>query len=84
MRSKGVRNKKQLMTATARGQVVSVDNLVSPISGFIPTHRGRSTTNRYVSATLFVHHFYDFIYIHLMDKLGGESTVEAKHTFECV
>ena len=72
------------MTATARGQVVSVDKLVSPLSGFIPTHRGISTTQRYVDATVFVDHFYDFIYIHLMEKLGGESTVEAKHTFECL
>ena len=53
----------------APGQVVSVDQLVSPALGFIPPYWGRPTINRYVSATLFVDHFSDFTYIHLMEKI---------------
>ena len=41
-------------------------------------------TERYISVTGFVDHFSDFTYIQLMDKIYGESTVKAKHTFECV
>ena len=39
-------------------------------------------TQRYIRATLFVYHFFEFTYIQLMEKLYGESTVEAKHIFE--
>ena len=52
--------------------------------GFIPTHRGIPTTKSYVGVTVFVDHFSDFTYIHLMKKLDGESIAEAKHTFERV
>ena len=82
--SKVVKNTKQLIIVTATGRVVSVDQLVSPTPGFIPTRRGRPWAHRYVGARVFVDHFSDFAYIHLMDKLDGESTVEAKHTFESI
>ena len=70
------------MAATAPGQVVSVDQLVIPTPGFIRNHHGVSMTQSYIRATLFVYHFSDFTYIHLMDKLYGESTVEEKHIFK--
>ena len=50
--------------------------------GFILTHKGRPTTQCYVGTTFFFDRFSYFTYIHLMDKLGGESTIKAKHTFE--
>ena len=84
MQSKGVKNRKQFRTATAPNQVVCVDQLVIPTPGFIPTHQGKPMTHRYVGATIFVDHFSDFTYIHLMKKLDGESTVKGKHTFERV
>lgn len=59
-----------------------MDQLVSPTSGFVPTHRGIPTTKRYIGATVFVDHFSDFTYVHLMTKMDAESTVEAKHAFE--
>jgi hypothetical protein len=62
---KGIRNHKKLRVATAPGQVVSVDQLVSPTPGFVPTHRGRPTTARYIGTTVFADHFSDFTYVHL-------------------
>jgi hypothetical protein len=79
---KGIRNHKKLRTATAPGQVVSVDQLVSPTPGFVPTHQGRPTTKRYIGATVLADHFSDFTYVHLMTKMDAESTVEAKLAFE--
>ena len=65
----GVKSKKQLRTETAPVQVISVDPLVSPTTGFMPIHWGRPTTQSYVGATVFFDHFSEFTYIHLMDKL---------------
>ena len=62
--------------------MVSVDQLISTVPGFVPTHRGKPTLKRYVGATVFVDHFADFTYVHLMTELNAESTVEAKQAFE--
>jgi hypothetical protein len=43
-----------------------------------------ATTLRYQGATVFVDHFLDFTYLHLMTKMDGKSTVEAKLAFERV
>ena len=69
---------------TAPSQVVIIDQPVSPTPGFILAHQGRPTTQCYVDTTVFVDHFSDYTYIHLMKKLDGESTVKAKHNFERV
>jgi hypothetical protein len=64
---------------------VSVDQPVSPTEGFIPTHRGTPTTKRYTGAMIFVDHYSDFTYTHLMvGEPTGETTVEAKLAFERV
>ena len=84
MAAKGVRNRKILKIATVPGQVVSVDQLVSPTPGFVPTHRGTPTTKCYIGATVFVDHFYNFTYAHLMTEMNTEATVEAKLAFEQV
>ena len=41
-----------------------------------------STTKRYIGATLFVDHYSDFTYTHLMKNMNAETTVEAKYFFE--
>ena len=81
-RTKGPSNHGRLRTATAPGQVISVDQLVSPTPGFVPTHLGRPTLSRYIGATVFVDHFSDFTYAHLMTSLDAASTVAAKLAFE--
>jgi hypothetical protein len=83
-RQKGIRNRRKLQQATAVGQVVSIDQLVSPTAGFVPTHRGTPTVQRYVGATVFVDHHSDFTYVHLMIKMNAETTAEAKLAFERV
>lgn len=71
-----------IQPATCPGQVVSIDQLVSPTPGFVPTHRGIPTTSRYKGATIFVDHHSDFTYAHLMKELDAEATVQAKQEFE--
>ena len=63
---------------------MSVDQLVSSTLGFVPTHRGTPTTKRYIGATIFVDHFSNFTYAHLMTEINVEATVEAKLAFERV
>ena len=57
-RHKGNKNRKKIKIATAPGQVVSMDQLISPTPGFVPVHRGTPTKQRYVGATVFVDHFF--------------------------
>ena len=83
-RQRGVRNRKILKIATVPGQAVSADQLVSPTPEFVTTHRGTSTTKRYMGATVFVDHFSNFTYAHLMTEMNAETTVEAKLAFERV
>ena len=83
-RRKGVRNRKSLKIATVPGQVVRVDQLVIPTPVLVPMHRGTTTTKRYIGATIFVDHFYNFTYAHLMTEMNAETTVEAKLAFERV
>ena len=42
-RSKGIKNIRQIKPVNAPGLCVSVDQLVSPTPGFVPTHRGIPT-----------------------------------------
>ena len=45
-RYKGVKNKNKIKPVNAPGQCVSVNQLVSPTPGFVPTHRGAPTLQR--------------------------------------
>ena len=83
-RSKGANNLKHLQPTTFPGQVVSAYQLVSPTLGFVPCHRGIPTTKRYKGATVFIDHFSNFIYVHLMIDMNGEETLQAKQAFERV
>ena len=81
-RHKGRKNKRKLRPSTFAGQCVSVDQLVSSTPGFVPIHRGLPTLKRYIGATIFVDHFSDFTYCHLMTEMNAKSTVTAKEAFE--
>ena len=78
---KGVRNRKILNIDTVPGQVVSVEQLVSPTPGFVPTHRGTPTTKRYIVATVFVDHFSNLTYAHLMTEMITGTMVEISWHF---
>ena len=81
-RAKGIRNRRTIRPATEPGQVISVDQLISPTPGFVPTHRGRPTTKRYRGATVFIDHYSDYTYVHLMMEMDADATVKAKQAFE--
>ena len=56
--------------------------LISPTPGFVSIHRGIAATKRYLGATIFVDHFLDFIYAHLVTKMDGTSIFAAKESFK--
>ena len=62
--------------------VISVNQLESPLPGFVPITKGTPTLQRYRGATVFVSHASDFIYVHVHKALTGQETINAKHTFE--
>ena len=81
-RYKGIQNRKKIRQGASPGAVVSIDQLISPTPGFVPIHRGLPTTKRYVGATIFVDHYSDFTYVHLMTEMTAAATVAAKEAFE--
>eukprot|EP00956_Cyclotella_meneghiniana_P030363 scaffold76066_cov32-Cyclotella_meneghiniana.AAC.1 len=72
----------QVHEATYPGECVSVDQLQSTQPGFFAQLKGKLTTRRYNSATVFVDHYSRLRYIHLMTSMSSEQTIEAKQAFE--
>ena len=70
--------------STTLGAVVSIDQLESPVPGFIPIPKGQPTTSCYRGPTIFVDHASDFSNVHLNHALTMQETLDAKHAFECV
>ena len=68
--------------AKGPGDVVSVDQLVSPTPGLIAQMTGRLTTKRYKYATVFVDQFSKYGYVHIQKTATAEETIEAKNSFE--
>ena len=66
----------------SRGANTSTDQMVSPNGGLIPQVRGKLMKVKYYGATVFVDHFSDFTYVHLMKDATGESILEAKNAYE--
>jgi Reverse transcriptase (RNA-dependent DNA polymerase)/GAG-pre-integrase domain len=82
-RYKGIENKRPIRKASKPGEVVSVDQLESPIDGFVAQIKGRLfRQHRYRCATIFVDHFSDLSYVHLQSSTNAAETLEAKRTFE--
>ncbi|KAI2494626.1 hypothetical protein MHU86_19904 [Fragilaria crotonensis] len=67
---------------TKPGQVVSVDQLVSPTPGLIAQMTGFLTTKRYRYATVYVDQFSRLGFIYLQKTASAEETVEGKRAFE--
>ena len=68
--------------AEGPGDVVSVDQLVSPTPGLIAQMTGKLTRKRYKYATVFVDQFSGLSYVHLQQSADAEETVSAKVSFE--
>ena len=62
--------------------VVSIDQLESPIPGFVPIARGQPTTSHYHGASVFADHASGFTYVHLHQAMTTQETIKAKHAFE--
>ena len=67
---------------TRPGQVVSVDQLVSPTPGLIAQMSGFLTTKRYRYATVYVDQYSRLGFIYLQKTASGLETVEGKKAFE--
>jgi Reverse transcriptase (RNA-dependent DNA polymerase) len=66
------------------GQVVSVDQLVSPTPGLIAQMTGFLTTKRYKYATVYVDQWSRLGYVYLQKTASAEETVEGKKAFEAM
>ncbi len=75
-------NEGGLDKATKPGEMVSVDQLQSPVPGLIAQLKGTPTRERYTCATVFVDHYSDLTFIYLQRSTDGDDTVEAKREFE--
>ena len=64
------------------GQIVLVDQLVSPTPGLVAQMNGILTSKKYNYATVFVDHFYRYSYMHLQNTASSEETLERKYAFE--
>ena len=67
---------------TDPGMCTSTDQLVSAWGGLIPQRTGKLMSAKYVGATVFVDHFSDYVYVHLMKAFKVEATLEAKNAWE--
>ena len=67
---------------TSPGEVVSVDQLVSPTPGLIAQMTGFLTKKRYKYATVFVDQYSGLGYVYLQREASLEETLEAKKAFE--
>ena len=67
---------------TRPGQVISVDQLVSPTPGLIAQMIGFLTTKRYRYATVYVDQFSRLGFIYIQKTASAEETVEGKRAFE--
>ena len=81
-RHKKKKNFKPPEPPTKPGQVVSVDQLVSPTPGLIAQMTGILTTKRYKYATIYVDHYSKLSYLYLQKTASVEETLQGKQAFE--
>jgi hypothetical protein len=81
-RSKMAKNWSHAYGPLAPGQVVSVDQLVSPSPGLIAQMVGFITKDRYRYATVYVDQASGLGYVHLQKTSTASETLEGKRAFE--
>ena len=72
----------EIKKCTFPGECVSVDQMSSPVPGFVMQNTGKLTNKRYNNATVFVDHFSGFTYTHVHQSTGAVEAIEAKRLFE--
>lgn len=70
------------LDSTFSGQCTSVDQLESPLPGFIGQMKGKLTKQRYKVATIFIDHFSSYSFVYLQSTTNAEETLKAKKAFE--
>jgi Reverse transcriptase (RNA-dependent DNA polymerase) len=68
--------------ATAPGDMVAIDQMVSPTPGLVAQMKGFITKQRYTAATVFVDHFSNLSFTYFQKGLTIVETLEAKAAFE--
>jgi hypothetical protein len=81
-REKGVENKNKIATATAPGQIISVDQMQSTVPGMVGQIKGIPTRQRYHYVTVFLDQFSGLSFVHLQKTCTSEETLDAKMAFE--
>jgi hypothetical protein len=72
----------EVFATTKPGECVSVDHMVSTQTGFFAHLKGKLTSKRYRAASIFVDHFSRLRFVHLMQDLLSEETINTKLAFE--
>ena len=81
-RDKTKKSGSEVVKPTKPGQVVSVDQLVSPTPGLIAQMTGFLTKKRYKYATVYVDQYSKLSYVYLQKTASAEETLEGKQAFE--
>ena len=67
----------KIKPTTVPGAVVSIDQLKSPVPGFVPITKGQPTARRYRGASVFMDHASDFTYVNMHQNLTTDKTIDA-------
>lgn len=68
--------------ATKAGEVISVDQLISPTPGFVAQMTGILTKQRYTCATIYVDQYSGLGYVYLQKSSKADETIKGKRAFE--
>jgi len=68
--------------ATTPGEVISVDQLISPAPGFVAQMTGALTKKRYKCATVYVDQYSGLGYVYLQQTSNADETIKGKKAFE--
>ena len=74
----------KIESSTVPGAVVSIDQLKSPVLGFMPIAKGQPTVRKYRGDSVFVDHACNFTYVHMPYHLTTDKMIDANHAFECL
>ena len=81
-RSRSTNNKDEVERPRSPGEVVSVDQIISPTPGLVAQMTGVLTTKRYTCATVYVDQFSGYSFIWIQKSTGADETLEGKRAFE--
>ena len=81
-RSKESKSSHEVFTATKPGECISVDHMISTHVGFFAQLKGKLTSKQYRAASIFVDHFSRLRFVHLIQDLSSDETINTKEAFE--